>query len=51
MYDWSDRVKEETDVNHLDTIYKEFLQLNPSQKQKDWIIRDCKERKDYLLNK
>jgi len=51
MYDWSARVKEETDVNALDVIYKEFLQLNPTQKQKDWIIIDCKDRKDYLLNK
>ena len=50
MLDRSARIKEETDVNALDTIYKEFMKLKPSKKQEDWIIRDCRDRKDYLLN-
>jgi len=49
IMDFINRVKEENDVNHLDVIYKEFTQLKWSQKQIDWMIKECKERKENLI--
>ena len=49
IMDFINRVKEEKDVNHLDTIYKEFTQLKWSQKQTDWFIKECKEKKEQLI--
>ena len=50
MMDWVQRVKDEQDINHLDTIYKEFMKLKPSKKQIDWLVKECWNRKDYLLD-
>ncbi len=41
-------IKDETDVNHLDVLYKEFMKLRFSEKQQAWFIRTCKERKEEL---
>ena len=49
--DYVNRIKEEQDVNHLTTIYKEFKAQNPSDKQLKWIETVCKERKETLLAK
>ena len=50
MMDWVQRIKEEDDINAIETIYKEFMKLNPSEKQKNWIIRECKDRKNILID-
>jgi hypothetical protein len=50
VMDYVTRVKEEDDVNALDSIYKEFIAEWPSEKQKEWLIRECKERKEQLIN-
>jgi len=46
--DYINRVKEEEDINYLDTIYKEFATLTWSEKQINWMIKECKERKQKL---
>jgi len=48
--DYVTRIKDEKDVNYLDVIYKEFMTLSPSDKQKSWLIKECAERKAFLLN-
>ena len=41
-------VKDETDVNNLDTIYKDFARWNWSDKQKKWMIEECAKKKAEL---
>ncbi len=41
-------VRDEDDVNNLDTIYKDFNRWTWSEKQIDWMIRECKQRKEEL---
>ena len=50
LMDYINRIKEETDENHLAVIYKEFMAEWPSQKQIDWVTKECTKRKEYLLN-
>jgi len=51
VMDYITRLKDETDVNVLDSIYKEFKAENPSEKQEAWFVKEAKIRKEYLLNK
>lgn len=46
--DYVTRIKDEQDINHLDTIYKEFVAQKPSEKQLEWFIREAKTRKEQL---
>lgn len=41
-------VKDETDVNNLDTIYKDFVRWNWSEKQKKWMVEECAKKKAEL---
>ena len=49
LMDYINRIKEETDENHLAVIYKKFMAEWPSQKQIDWVTKECTKRKQYLL--
>ncbi len=51
VMDYIQRLKDETDSNALDSIYKDFIKENPSEKQKDWFVKLAKERKHTLLSK
>lgn len=49
--EYIEQVKQENDVNTLTTIYNEFSKFKWSEKQNEWMIRECKTRKETLLSK
>jgi hypothetical protein len=49
LMDYIQRIKDETDVNALDSLYKEFIAEWPTQKQIDWFVKDCKIKKEQLI--
>lgn len=49
--DFIDRVKDETDENALLRIYTEAKALDFSDKQIDWLTKECGKRKEYLQTK
>lgn len=42
-------VQDETDVNNLDNIYKDFARWNWSDKQKKWMVEECAKKKAELI--
>lgn len=50
LMDYIQRIKDETDINALDSLYKEFMKEKPTQKQIDWFVKDAGARKDYLVD-
>ena len=49
--DFIDRAQDETDENALWRIYTEAKALNFSDKQIDWLAKECGKRKEYLQTK
>jgi len=49
VMDYVERVRSESDVNVLTTIYKEFKAKKPTEKQENWLVKEIKERKEKLL--
>jgi len=49
--DYIQRIKDETDINALDSLYYEFMKEKPTQKQIDWFVKDAGARKDTLIDK
>jgi len=49
LMDYLQRIKDETDVNALDSLYIEFMAEWPTQKQIDWFVKDCKIKKEQLI--
>ena len=50
LMDYIQRIKDEDDLNHLEIIYKEFMEEKPSEKQKECFVKEAGIRKDYLLD-
>lgn len=48
LTEYIDIVRNESDVNNLDTIYKDFSRWNWSEKQKKWMIEECAKKKAEL---
>jgi len=48
--DYIQRIKDETDINALESLYKEFMKEKPSQKQIEWFVKEAGNRKDYLVD-
>lgn len=44
------QVKEETDDNHLVTLWKDFNKYSWTQKQRDYMVSVCEQKKEKLLN-
>jgi len=50
LMDYIQRIKDETDINALESLYKEFMKEKPSQKQIEWFVKEAGNRKDYLVD-
>lgn len=48
LTEWIALVKDENDINVLETLYKDFIKFQWSDKQKNWMIQELTKRKQEL---
>ena len=48
LIEYIEEIREEKDINHIETLYKEAIFWKLSEKQKNWLIEECKKAKEKL---